>query len=141
TTRRPLRRALARRADDRVLNHLQGNAPRCHRCLPASLENTQGFNHSVTASRRYGALAGEGRVRGALRIEIVVLATSAPIVLIRQRDLQNFDPGLLDEAKEAGSIAAVDSIPMRWTSPNDRIQASICRYPWRVVAKHRVPRA
>ena len=28
---------------------------------------------------------------------------------------------------------------MRWTSPNDRIQASICRYPCRVVAKHRVP--
>ncbi len=43
---------------------------------------------------------------GVLRIEIVALATSASIVLIRRRDLQSFNPGLLDEAKEAGSIAA-----------------------------------
>jgi hypothetical protein len=89
---------LRRRADDRVLDHLQGNAPRGNRRLPASLEDAQGFDHSVTAPRGDGALTGEGCVRRVLRIKIVVLATSATIVLVRCRDLQNLDPGLLHEA-------------------------------------------
>ena len=41
-----------------------------------------------------------------LRVEIVVLATSTAIVLVRRRDLQNLDPHLLNEAKQAGAIAA-----------------------------------
>ena len=44
-----------------------------------------------------------GRV---LRVEIVVLATLAAIVLVRRRDLQNLDPGLLHEAQQPGAIAA-----------------------------------
>ena len=45
-------------------------------------------------------------MRSILRIKIIVLAPSAPIVLIRGRDLQDLDASLLDEAEEAGSIAA-----------------------------------
>ena len=62
-----------------------------------------------------------------LRVEIVVLSTSTAIVSVRRRDLQNLDPHGLNEAKQAGPIAAGDSIPIRWTSPKDPIQASICR--------------
>ena len=64
---------------------------------------------------------------GVLSVEIVVLATPAAIVLVRRRDLQNLDPGLLHEAQQAGTVVPVDSMPMRWSSPKERIQASICR--------------
>src|SRR5215213_807632 len=60
----------------------------------------------MTASGSDGALAREGRMRGVLRIKIVGLAPSASIVLIRGCDLQNLDARFLDEAKEAGSVAA-----------------------------------
>jgi hypothetical protein len=41
-----------------------------------------------------------------LRVEIVVLSTSTAIVSVRRRDLQNLDPHGLNEAKQAGPIAA-----------------------------------
>jgi hypothetical protein len=50
-------------------------------------------------------------------------------MLARRGDLQNLDPGALHEAEQTSAIASVDSMPMRWTSPNERIEASICRYP------------
>ena len=94
------------RADDRVLDHLQGDAPRRYGCLAASREDAQGFDHAVAASRRDGSLAGKGGMGRILRVEIVVLATSTAIVLVRRRDLQNLDPRALHEAKQAGAIAA-----------------------------------
>ena len=54
-----------RGADDRVVDHLQGDAPGAYRRLPASHQNPQGFDHPVPASRRHGPLAckgGMGRV-------------------------------------------------------------------------------
>ncbi len=41
-----------------------------------------------------------------LRVKIVVLSASTPIVPVRRCHLKNFDPGLLNEAKQSGSIAA-----------------------------------
>ena len=52
-------------------------------------ENAKGFDHAVAASGRDGPLAGKGGMGRILRIEIVVLAASPAIVLVRRRDLQN----------------------------------------------------
>ena len=41
-----------------------------------------------------------------LRVEIVILAAPTAIVPVRRRDLQNLDPGRLNEAQQAGPIAA-----------------------------------
>jgi hypothetical protein len=41
-----------------------------------------------------------------LRVEIVVLSTSAAIVSVRRRDLQSLDPHGLKKAKQAGPITA-----------------------------------
>ena len=41
-----------------------------------------------------------------LRVEIVVLAAPAPIVLVRRRHLQHLDPGVLHEAEQTRAIAA-----------------------------------
>jgi len=51
-------------------------------------------------------LAGKGGMGRILRVEIVVLSTSTAIVSVRRRDLQNLDPHGLNEAKQAGPIAA-----------------------------------
>jgi hypothetical protein len=60
-----------------------------------------------------------------LRVEIVVLSTSTAIVSVRRRDLQNLDPHGLNEAKQAGPIAAgrLDPDPLDLTEGS----ASICR--------------
>ena len=67
---------------DRVVDHLQGNTPSCHCRLPADDEHAQCLDHAVTATKRDGALACEGGVRGILRVEIVVLAAFASVVLV-----------------------------------------------------------
>ena len=95
-----------RGADDRVVDHLQGDAPGAHRGLPASHENPQGFDHPVPASRRHGPLACKGGMGRVLSVEIVVLATPAAILLVGGRDLENRDPCLLHEAQEPCAIAA-----------------------------------
>jgi hypothetical protein len=87
-----------RRADDGIVDHLQGDTSRRHGGLPAGFENTKGFHHTVAASRRDGALPGEGRMRGVLRIEIIVLSPPAAVDLVRRRDLQHLDAGLAHEA-------------------------------------------
>jgi hypothetical protein len=43
---------------------------------------------------------------GILRVEIIVLSTSPAILSVGGRDLQNLNPNGLNEAKQAGSIAA-----------------------------------
>src|SRR5512134_3777837 len=94
------------RADDGVVDHLQGDAPCRHGRLPTSLEDAQGLDHAVPSFGRDRALAGEGGMRSILRVEIVVLSAPPPIVLVRRRDLQDLDPGLLDKTKQTGAIAA-----------------------------------
>ena len=95
-----------RRTDDRVLDHLQSDAPCRDGGLAASREDAQGLDHSVAASGRNGPLTGEGGMRRVLRIEIVVLAAPAPILIVRRRDLQDLNPRLLSEAEQASAIAA-----------------------------------
>jgi len=95
-----------RRADDRVVDHLQGDAPRAYRRFPASHQNSQGFDHPVPASRRHGPLACEGGMGRVLSIEIVVLATPAAILLVGSGDLEDRDLCLLHEAQEPRAIAA-----------------------------------
>src|SRR3984957_11678628 len=95
-----------RGADDRVVDHLQGDAPRAHRRLPASHQNPQGFDHAVAASRRHSPLASKGGMGRILSVEIVVLATPAAILLVGRRDLENRNPGLLHETEETCAIAA-----------------------------------
>src|SRR5271166_2411304 len=95
-----------RGADDRVVDHLQGDAPGAHRGLPASHENPQGFDHPIPASRRHGPLACKGGMGRVLSIEIVVLATPAAILLVGSGDLENRNPGLLQETEETCTIAA-----------------------------------
>ena len=81
------------RADDRVLDHLQRDAPGSDCGFPTCLENTQGLDHAVTALGCDGALAGEGCMGGILGIEIVVLAPLAAIPLIRCCHFQDLDAG------------------------------------------------
>ena len=64
------------------------------------------FDHAVPASRRHGPLACKGGMGRVLSIEIVVLATSAAILLVRSGDLENRNPGLLHETEKACAIAA-----------------------------------
>jgi hypothetical protein len=45
-------------------------------------------------------------VRGILGIEVVVLATPAPILPVGRSHLEHCDPSLLQEAQEPGAIAA-----------------------------------
>lgn len=45
-------------------------------------------------------------MRGILRIKVIVLAPSPPIVLVWGGDLQDLYASLLDEAEEACSLAA-----------------------------------
>ena len=92
--------------DDRGLDHLQGDAPCRNGGLAANRENAQGFDHSVAASRRDGSLTGKGGMRSVLRVEIVVLAAPAPIMLVRRRHLQHLDPRVLHEAEQTSAIAA-----------------------------------
>ena len=53
----------------------------------------------------------------AFGIEIVILAASASILLVRGRDLKDRDVCLLHEAQEPCTVASVDSTPMRCSSP------------------------
>src|SRR3954468_8133165 len=76
-------------------NHLQGDAPRRHRGLPARAQDAQSLDHPVPAFGGHGAFAGEGRVRSVLSVEVVVLATPPAIVLVGCCDLQDLDTGLL----------------------------------------------
>ena len=92
-----------RGADNGVLDHLESHTPRRHGRLPAGHEDAQGFDHAVTASGCHRARAGESRMRSVLGIEIVVLATSAPVLLVRRGDFKNLDPGILGEAQQAGT--------------------------------------
>ncbi len=62
----------------------------------------------------------------------------------RREDAQGFHHSVTASGCE-GTLAGEGrmrgiSMPTRSSAPNDRIQASICRYPWRVAAKHCVPR-
>jgi hypothetical protein len=88
------------------VDHLKGDAPGGHRRLPASRQDPQGFDHAVPTSRRHGPLACEGGMGGVLSVEIVVLSTSTPILLVRGRDLENRNPGLLHEAQKSCAIAS-----------------------------------
>jgi hypothetical protein len=45
-------------------------------------------------------------MRRILGVEIVVLAAPAPILPVRRGDLEDCDPGLLQEAQQPGAIAA-----------------------------------
>lgn len=93
-------------ADDRVVDHLQGDAPGADRCLSAGHENPQGFDHAVAASRRHGPLACKGGVSGVLGVEIVVLAPPTAILLVWGRDIENRNLGFLHEAQESSAVAA-----------------------------------
>jgi len=68
-------------------------------------------------------------MRGVLCVEIVILATSASVMLVRRGDLQNLDPGALHEAERTSAIA-----PGRFNADaldvsENASRASICRYP------------
>jgi hypothetical protein len=56
--------------------------------------------------RRDGSLACKGGMGCVLGIEIVVLAASAAILLVRVCDLENRNPGLLHETEKTCAIAA-----------------------------------
>ena len=86
-----------------------------------------GFDHAVPASRRHGPLACKGGMGRVLSIEIVVLATSAAILLVRGCDLENRNPGWLHETEKACAIAASRLYTDAVKSPKARIQASIWR--------------
>ncbi len=45
-------------------------------------------------------------MRRVLGIEIIVLASPPPILIVRRRDFQDLDPRLLNEAEQASAIAA-----------------------------------
>ena len=87
------------RAHDGVVDHLQGDAPGRGRRLPGRVQNTRRLAHAVADAWRDGTGAGEGRVRRALSIEVVVLASPPTILGVGGRHLQNLDPSLLQEAE------------------------------------------
>ena len=97
---------LVGRADDRVVDHLQRDAPGGDRRLSAGFEDTQGLDHAVAGLGRDGALAGECRMGGVLGIKIVVLAALATIPSVRCRDLQDLDAGVLQVAKQPRAVGA-----------------------------------
>ena len=70
-------------AHDGVLDHLQGHASSRDRCFAAGAQDTEGLDHPVPGPGRDGARAGEGGVRRALSVQVVVLAT--PAAIIRKR--------------------------------------------------------
>src|ERR1700722_8772006 len=88
------------------MNTLLTQSSPCEGSQSLSLQNPQGFDHAVPASRRHGPLACKGGMGGVLRVEIVVLATPTPILLVRSRDLEDRDLCLLHEAQEPCAIAA-----------------------------------
>ncbi|GAA0272738.1 hypothetical protein GCM10008965_45570 [Methylorubrum aminovorans] len=94
------------RAHDGVVDHLQGDAPSGDRGLPARVQDAQRLDHAVAGARRDGTGAGEGRVRCTLGVEVVVLASPPPILDVGGGHLQHLDPSLLQEAEQAGAIAA-----------------------------------
>jgi hypothetical protein len=65
-------------------------------------------NASIIPPRLFGVTVRmpEGRMRGILGVEVVVLAAPAPILPVGRGDLEHCDPGLLQEAQEPGAIAA-----------------------------------
>src|SRR5208283_5746520 len=91
---------------DRVVDHMQGDAPGADRRLPASHQNPQGFDHAVPASRRHGPLACKGGIGRVLSVEIVVLSSPTSILLVGGRDLENRDLCLLHKAQEPCAVAA-----------------------------------
>ena len=111
-----------RGADDRVVDHLQGDAPGAYRSLPASHKNPQGFDHPVPASRRHSPLACEGGVGSVLGVEIIVLATPAAILVVGSGDLENCNPCLLHEAQQPCAIATGRFYP-------DALQVAECAHP------------
>jgi hypothetical protein len=92
------------RGDDRVVDHLQGDAAAGHGRLAAGLEHTQGLDHAVAALRRNGAAAGKGGMRCVLGIKVVVLAAPAAILRVGRGDLEHFDAGALQVAEQPGAV-------------------------------------
>ena len=91
-------------------------------------QHPQRFHHSVPTWRRDGSLACEGGMGGVLSVEIVVLASPAPVLPVRSRDLEDRNPRLLHKAQEA--CAVTDGrlhSDARCRSPSEHIQAGICR--------------
>lgn len=65
-------------------------------------------NASIIPPRLFGVTVRmpEGRMRGILGVEIVVLAAPAPILPVGRGDLEHDNPGLPQEAQEPSPIAA-----------------------------------
>ena len=74
-------------------------------------------------------------MRGVLRVEIVVLAAPAAVMLVRRRDFQNLHPGLLRETKQTGAIAAgeldANALDLARRIPSSRAFADIPVGSWR----------
>jgi hypothetical protein len=66
-----------------------------YRNVVSAYRITLKFDHAVSTFWRDSAPASEGCVCSVLGIEIVVFAAFATVVLVRCRDLENFDAGLL----------------------------------------------
>jgi hypothetical protein len=94
------------RADDRVLDHLQGDPSGGDGRLAAGLEHAQRFDHAVAAFGRDGALAGKRCMGRVLRVKIIVFPALAAIMLVRRRDLKDFDAGLLHVTQQSCTVGA-----------------------------------
>lgn len=123
---------------DGIVDHLHGDAP----CGQPPSSGRQGARVAPQSCRRGwgrdGALAGEGGMCG------VCASTSSFLRVYGGPACPGCNFEHLYVRLAAGTakrpVLPVDSTPTRCRSPKDRIQASICRWPWRVVANERVPR-
>ena len=127
-------------ADDRVVDHLQGDTPGAHRRLPAKPSEPAGIWIMPSRLRgvtvRWPAKAAwaafcasrSSRARARARVCVCSCCADADPACPESADLEDRDLCLLHEAQEPCTIAAGQTrFLMRCSTPKERIQASIWR--------------